>query len=284
MKSCDTPPPPCAWIARSITNVATSAAATLIAEISTRAPRLPTVSISQAVLSTSSRACSILMRDSEIQRCTTPWSMIGRPKVERERRALAHHLERPLGHPDRAHRVVDAARARGAPGRSGSRRPPRRAGSPPARGRRRRRSRRGRRAARRRSRTARRAHDVDPRRVLRDEDHALAPVALGVRVGDPHDDQQLAARRHRTRRPPLAAVDDVLVAVALDPRRDVRRVGGGDLGLGHRERRADLALEQRLAASAPSARRCRTATAAPCCRCRAPSSSSPPGRSRRCGR
>ena len=75
---------PCAWMARSITHVATAGAATLIAETSTRAPRLPTVSISQAVLSTSRRTCSILTRASEIQWRTTPWSMIGLPNVDRE--------------------------------------------------------------------------------------------------------------------------------------------------------------------------------------------------------
>jgi hypothetical protein len=81
--SCDTPAPPCAWIARSITQVATSGAATLIAETSIRAPRLPTVSISQAVLSTSNRTCSIRIRASAIQCWTTPCSMIGRPNVDR---------------------------------------------------------------------------------------------------------------------------------------------------------------------------------------------------------
>ena len=55
-----TPAPPWAWMARSMTHVATSGAATLIADTSIRAPRLPTVSMSQAVLSTSRRTCSIL--------------------------------------------------------------------------------------------------------------------------------------------------------------------------------------------------------------------------------
>jgi hypothetical protein len=71
-------------MARSITQVATAGAATLIAETSMRAPRLPTVSMSQAVLSTSRRTCSIFTRASEIQLWTTPWSTIGRPKVDRE--------------------------------------------------------------------------------------------------------------------------------------------------------------------------------------------------------
>ncbi len=49
----------------------------------------------------------------------------------------------------------------------------------------------------------------------------------------------------RVRRPPLAAVEHVVIAVALDPQLDVARVRAGDVGLGHRERRADLAVEQR---------------------------------------
>ena len=49
-------------------------------------------------------------------------------------RAPAHQLEGALGRADRAHAVVDAARARAGPGRSRSRRRARRAGCPPARG------------------------------------------------------------------------------------------------------------------------------------------------------
>ena len=167
-----------------------------------------------------------------------------------ERRARggppAQHLERALGHPDRPHRVVDAA------GAEPLLRQPEALALLAEQV-------RGRHAdvvvddlgvaavgpvvvAEQ----AGRAHDVDARRVLRDEDHALAPVPLGVRVGDAHDDQQLAARRHRARRPPLAPVDDVVVAVALDARRDVRRVRRRDVGLGHRERRPDPPVEQRI--------------------------------------
>ena len=70
--------------------MATSGAATLIADTSIRAPRLPTVSISHAVLSTSRRTCSIRTRASEIQRWTTPWSMIGLPNVDRS--ATRRHI------------------------------------------------------------------------------------------------------------------------------------------------------------------------------------------------
>ncbi len=47
-------------------------------------------------------------------------------------------------------------------------------------------------------------------------------------------------------RPPLVRVDDVVVAVTLDATLDVRGVGARDPRLGHREARADLAVEQRL--------------------------------------
>src|SRR3989442_546868 len=71
-KSSVTPAAPNAWIAWSITHCATFGAMTLIAEISTRADSLPPVSISHAVLSTSSRACSMRIRDSAIQSWITP--------------------------------------------------------------------------------------------------------------------------------------------------------------------------------------------------------------------
>ena len=74
-----------------------------------------------------------------------------------------------------------------------------------------------------------------------------------VRVGLAHHDEDLAVRVHRAGRPPLAAVDDVLVAVALDPGGDVGGVGGGDVRLGHAERRPDLAVQQRFEPAAPSA-------------------------------
>ena len=70
-------------------------------------------------------------------------------------------------------------------------------------------------------------------------------VPAGLRVGLAHHDEDLAARVHRARRPPLPSVDHEAVAIALDPGRDVRGVRGGDVGLGHAERRADLAIQQR---------------------------------------
>ena len=58
--------------------------------------------------------------------------------------------------------------------------------------------------------------------------------------------KNLAGGVHRPGDPPLAAVDDVLVTVALDPGGDVGGVGGRDRGLGHRKRGPDATVEQRL--------------------------------------
>jgi len=90
------------------------------------------------------------------------------------------------------------------------------------------------------------AQDRQPGRVARDEDHRLLLVRGPVRIRLAHDDEDPAALAHRPGGPPLAAVEDVLVALALDAQLDVARVGGGHVGLGHRERGADLAVEQRL--------------------------------------
>ena len=83
-KSCESPPAPCTWMALSRIHCTVCGVAILIAWISVCAPRLPTVSISQAVLSTSSRSCSIRTRDSAIQSRTTPWLASGRPKATRD--------------------------------------------------------------------------------------------------------------------------------------------------------------------------------------------------------
>ena len=80
-KSWLTPPPPWAWIALSITHSAMAGVTILIAWISVCAPLLPTVSISHAVFSTSSRACSIRTRDSAIQSWMTPCSASGLPNA-----------------------------------------------------------------------------------------------------------------------------------------------------------------------------------------------------------
>ena len=90
------------------------------------------------------------------------------------------------------------------------------------------------------------AQHLDAGCVSGDEDHALLSVRRPVGVGLAHEDDQLAVRVEDPRRVPLAAVEDVLVALAADGRGDVARVGAGHGRLGHREGRPDLAVEQRM--------------------------------------
>src|SRR5262245_39282622 len=174
--------------------------------------------------------------------------VLGQALAERHAvlRALAHELERPFGDADLAHAVVDAARAEAALGDLE--------------------------AAPFTQEDVRRRHPdvlekdfavavgrvvvaeyrqhaehLDARRVARHQDHRLLLVAVGVlRVGLTHEDEDLATRVADARAPPLVAVDHVGVALADDRRLDVGRIGRRDLRLGHDERRADLALEQRL--------------------------------------
>jgi len=95
------------------------------------------------------------------------------------------------------------------------------------------------------------ALDAHARRVLGHQDHRLAPVQLGmVGRGEPHHDQQLAVLVERAGGEPLAAVDDVMVAVAADLAAYVGGIAGRDFRLGHREGRADLSGQQRLQPSA----------------------------------
>ncbi len=89
------------------------------------------------------------------------------------------------------------------------------------------------------------AFDGDAGRVHRHQDHALLLVALGRGVGLAHHDRDLAARIADARRPPFAAVDDVMIAVTDHRRFDVGCVGRGNGGLGHQEGGADVAVHQR---------------------------------------
>ena len=80
-------------------------------------------------------------------------------------------------------------------------------------------------------------------------------VSIGTRIIDcclclgadgialAHDDRHLATRRHRAGDPPLAPVDDIIVAVAADLGLDVGGVGRGDARLRHREARTDFACQ-----------------------------------------
>ena len=251
-------PPPCTWIARSITFSASAGAATLIAAISVRACLLPTVSISHAVLSVSRRIISMSMRDSAIQSWTFARSATGSAERHALGRAAAHQLERALGRADRAHAVVDAARAE-----------PRLADQEAV-------------ALAGDQVRGRHAHVLEHDlgvpllvRVAEDGEVAQDGHARACRAGPAPSTAAGAARasgsvlpitmrilqrsRHRAGGPPLAAVEHVVVAVALDAqlrrswRRSWRRRARSSRTPSGSRRRAAAA------ASAPSARRCRTA-------------------------
>ena len=153
-------------------------------------------------------------RDSAIQSRTTPCSAMRPAEGDPLGRAAAHGLDGDLGQADRAHAVVDPAGAEAGLGDGEAR-------------------------ALLADEVARRhpdvgeaqlgvtavvvvvvaedlhaAHDLDTRGVARHEDHRLLAVPVGVGVGLAHDDEDLALGVHRAGDPPLAAVDDVVVAVA----------------------------------------------------------------------
>ncbi len=81
--------------------------------------------------------------------------------------------------------------------------------------------------------------------VERHEDLRLLLVARIIRTALAHQDRDLAARIADARRPPLATVDDVVIALALDAGLDVGRVRRGDRRLRHQEGGADFAVHQR---------------------------------------
>ena len=65
-----------------------------------------------------------------------------------------------------------------------------------------------------------------------------------VGVGDGHDDQEVGDRGVGGE--PLAPVDHPLVAIAHGARAQLRGIGAGRVGLGHAERAAQVAGEQRV--------------------------------------
>src|SRR5262249_54592223 len=82
---------------------------------------------------------------------------------------------------------------------------------------------------------------VDTGGVTRHQDLALLAMPFGGWVGLTHHDENLAPLVHCAGRPPLAAIDDVLITVALDACLDVVGVRRRDVRFGHAERRPDLA-------------------------------------------
>ena len=90
------------------------------------------------------------------------------------------------------------------------------------------------------------AHHVEARRVHGHQHHALTAVGRRLRVGLAHDDGDLAIGVSGIGDKPLAPVDHVFVAVALDQRLDVGGVGRRHVRLGHGETGADFTVQQRL--------------------------------------
>src|SRR5205085_6134996 len=86
-------------------------------------------------------------------------------------------------------------------------------------------------------------HELVAGRVGRDEDHRRALVRRSIGIGHDHHDAE--ARAVGTGREPLVRVDHPLVAVALGAAAKQRRVGAGNLRLGHTEERAGLAADER---------------------------------------
>ena len=84
-------------------------AATLIIAISARAALVPNLSIIQAALSVSSRACSIMMRASAMRSCVTVWPEMRVPNAMRL--VVRRHIRSSaLGQTDQPHAMMDAIR------------------------------------------------------------------------------------------------------------------------------------------------------------------------------
>jgi hypothetical protein len=76
-------------------------------------------------------------------------------------------------------------------------------------------------------------HDGDPRLVRRHDDHGLLFVHVGIGVGFTHDNMHFAARIRGAGAPPLAAIDDIVVAITPDAGLDVGRIGRRNIRFGH---------------------------------------------------
>ena len=110
-KSVVTPPPPCAWIASSMTLSAMRGAATLIMAISSCAALLPALSIMSAAFRQSSRVISMSMRASAMRCSQTECSAMLLAEGDAGQKPLGHLLQRDFGDADRAHAMVNAAGA-----------------------------------------------------------------------------------------------------------------------------------------------------------------------------
>ena len=203
-------------------------------------------------------------------------ALVGERLAERDARLRARaHAARAPARPSRSRACSGGCgRGRGGPARSRSRRPPRRGGSPPGRARSRRASRSDRR--RRRGRTP-----AAPRTTV------TPGASIGTRIIDwrrygsasgsetPMRIANLQRGRRRAARQPLVRVDRRSRRRRARCGSDVRRVATTRPTA--RSSRSTSGSRRRAAgaATAPAAAACRTGRGSPCCRCRAPRSSSP---------
>src|SRR5918997_632845 len=89
-----TPAPPCSWMARSMTSRATRGAATLIAEISVRAPFAPYLSIRSADVGEAQLGVAVLVLETEHRQVPDDLQTGGLPRNQ-DHRLLA--VRRTLG-------------------------------------------------------------------------------------------------------------------------------------------------------------------------------------------
>ena len=85
------------------------------------------------------------------------------------------------------------------------------------------------------------AHDPNPRRIHRNDDHAMPPGAFAAGLGDAYHDDEPAVRSGNTVDVPLVTVDDLLIAITLDHGGNVGRIGGGNRRLRQKRERQKIA-------------------------------------------
>src|SRR5262249_21496383 len=218
-------------MARSRTRSVMFGATTLIIAISPCATLFPTVSISYAAWSVSSRACSISMRMSDIG---ADGPLIGyRPaKCHAGSNPLAHGFQRALGHADTTHTVMDASRTKTSlrDFKSAAFSQQHVGGRHANVGVTNFRMAMGRVVV---AKDRQQALNFNARRVRGHEDHRLLGMPRRGRIGLTHEDRDLAAWIAGARGPPLTPVDDVFVAFAANAGFNVSCVRRSDRGFGH---------------------------------------------------
>ena len=85
------------------------------------------------------------------------------------------------------------------------------------------------------------ADDGHTGRVHRHQHHGVARMPLGLGMGHADEQDHLGVGMRGAAREPLMAIDDVIIAVAIDARGELRGIGAGDLRLGHADAGPDLA-------------------------------------------